>query len=243
MYIDLMSPYGMLQINIKLANLLSLECATYWSELLNIYSRVVFKKKDELIQNNGFFELDREYITKRTTLSEDTQHTCDVALSKLNVITIDKTDNSRIKIDLEKMCALITEDDPKRISQIKQAAKLKRAEAAAAKRESMVKVLFNKIDSADKDIVNALQSWILSIIKEGKKYITPSGVTIFQKNLDEYTDRKDIKLKIIEIATVHGYTDFAWSKNIYEKDYARYMGASRTFPKINGTNVNTSMSF
>ena len=60
MYVELMSPYNYLQVNTKLANVLNLNCAVYWAELLNVYARVINKKRDELLDNQGYFDLDRE---------------------------------------------------------------------------------------------------------------------------------------------------------------------------------------
>ena len=47
MWLDIMSQYNTLQVNIKLANLLGLEVATYWAALMDVYARVVNKFKDE----------------------------------------------------------------------------------------------------------------------------------------------------------------------------------------------------
>jgi hypothetical protein len=44
MWLDIMSSYTTLPINIKLANMLGLDVAVYVAELLNIYPRVVVKK-------------------------------------------------------------------------------------------------------------------------------------------------------------------------------------------------------
>ena len=54
MWLDIMSQYNTLQVNIKLANLLGLEVATYWAALMDVYARVVNKFKDEL---KTFFSL------------------------------------------------------------------------------------------------------------------------------------------------------------------------------------------
>ena len=55
MWLDIMSQYNTLQVNIKLANLLGLEVATYWAALMDVYARVVNKFKDELESNSGYF--------------------------------------------------------------------------------------------------------------------------------------------------------------------------------------------
>ena len=68
MLLDIMSPYSYLQVNTKMISIFGLNVAAYWAELLNIYPRVIKKKKDEVIQANGYFTIDREYIKARTSL-------------------------------------------------------------------------------------------------------------------------------------------------------------------------------
>ena len=57
MWLDIMSQYNTLQVNIKLANLLGLEVATYWAALMDVYARVVNKLIEELETNSRYFEL------------------------------------------------------------------------------------------------------------------------------------------------------------------------------------------
>jgi len=229
MYIDLMSQYNHLQVNIKLANILNLNTAVYWAELLNVYARVINKKKDEMLANGGFFELDRSYIAKRTTLSVDDQMLCDSMLEKLDIIGRDPNDSNLIRIDIQKMYALVVEDDPAAIRDIQKRAKLKRDDQTAVKREMIRRNLNAGIMESDADILEALKVWINAMV-EAKTVITKPAVEVFQKNLNAYTDDKSVKLKIIEIATVHAWADFAWAKNCYEKDYR----------KANGTFIGTT---
>ena len=48
MWLDVMSQYNTLEVNIKLANVLGLHTAVYWAELMNVYARVVKKFRAEL---------------------------------------------------------------------------------------------------------------------------------------------------------------------------------------------------
>ena len=70
MWLDIMSQYNTLQVNIKLANLLGLEVATYWAALMDVYARVVNKFKDELESNSGSSRRFRSSLTCRTTISD-----------------------------------------------------------------------------------------------------------------------------------------------------------------------------
>ena len=55
--------------NVKLANLFGLNISIYINLLMNIESKASDKEK----LNNGYFLLDRDYVTSRTTFSEKDQ--------------------------------------------------------------------------------------------------------------------------------------------------------------------------
>lgn len=223
MYIDLMSPYNELTVNLKLVNVFNLQVAFYWAELMNIYARVINKKKDEMLKNDGYFDLDRSYIEKRTKITTDEQLACDSALQKLEIVSLDPNDSNRISIDMAKMFALILEDDPAVIRDLQKRAKLKRDDQSSIRREMIRRNLSVAINETDIDLLNALRAWV-DALAEAKVHMTKAAVEIFQKNLNSYTDNKEVKLKIIEIAIVHAWADFAWAKNTYEKDYRKSNG-------------------
>ena len=218
MYVDLMSPYNYLQVNTKLANVLNLNCAVYWAELLNVYARVINKKRDELLDNEGYFDLDRKYITSRTTLSVEDQLHCDAAFEKLEIVFQDPQNPNRIKIDIEKMYALIVEDDPSVIKGLQKKAKLKRDDETAVKRAMVRNNLQLALTETDAELLDALKVWIEAVI-EAKKPITKASVEIYQKNLNSYTDNKAVKLRIIEISTANSWVEFAYARDCYEKNY------------------------
>jgi len=218
MWLDIMSQYNTLQVNIKLANLLGLKTAVYWAELMNVYSRVISKKLDELHENDGFFELDRSYIAKRTTLSIDEQLEIDAGLAKLDVVYTNQIDPNLIRLDIEKLCAILVDDDPDMIKALQKKAKLKQADESAAKRGAVKVQLFSSILETDVDLLEAYKDWI-SMVVDSKKIINRKTVEVFQINLNSYTDSKQVKLKLLELAAIHAYNDFAWVRQLYEKDY------------------------
>lgn len=221
MWLDVMSPYNELPINVKLANMLGLKTAVYWAELMNVYARVVNKFMDELESNEGYFELDRDYVTRRTTLSVEEQLEIDAGLERLGVLT-KKSDNepNSIKVDVKKFCACLVEDDVDAIWQIQKAAKLNRQDQAKAKKAAIKANLLGSLRETDPDVLTAYHHWIDALL-EAKKPVTKQALDIYQTNLGNYTDNKQAKIKILEIATTNAYQEFAWSARIYEKDYAR----------------------
>jgi len=242
MYIDLMSQYTSLSVNIKLANILGLNIAVYWAELMNVYPRVIKKKEEELFNNDGYFDLDREYIKSRTTLSEEDQMLCDVALSKLDIVKVDPNNSCRIKIDIQKMYAYIVEDDPSVLKDIQKRAKVKRDDNSAVKREMIRRNLNAAISATDVDILSALRNWVDSLV-EAKTFASKIVVETFQKNLISYTSDKQVQLKIIEIATIHAWADFAWAKNAFEKDYKGRSGTFIGKQQKQGTGIDTTSGF
>lgn len=219
MWLDIMSSYTTLPINVKLANMLGLDVAVYVAELLNIYPRVVVKKKDELLENEGYFELDRTYITKRTTLSVEDQLRIDTGLNKLDILAYRENDLNWIKLDVEKLCSYLVEDDLKAIREIQRISKLHREDTAKAKKASVRLHLLAALSETDPDVLTAYKAWIDSML-EAKKPLTKAAVEIYQRNLNSYTDVKEVKIKILEIATTLAYHEFAWARVQYEKNYA-----------------------
>ena len=201
-----------------MANLLGLKTAVYWAELMNVYSRVISKKFEELHENEGYFNLDRDYITKRTTLTVDEQLEIDAGLAKLDVIYTNQIDPNLIRLDVKRLCAILVDDDPEAIKAIQKKSKLKRDDEQAAKKGSLKVQLFGSIIESDADILEAYKDWI-SMMIESKKLINRKAIEVFQNNLNSYTDSKQVKLKILELAAIHAYVDFAWAKQVYEKDY------------------------
>lgn len=217
MLMDVMSSYNYIQVNTKLINLFGLNIATYWAELLNIYPRVIKKKKNEVIQSNGFFLVDREYIKSRTSLDLSEQLTCDKVLVKLGVVAVDETDSNRICISLKTMYDILTEDDDKTLAAFQKKAKVKKVSASEAKAAMIRDNLKNNVVETDLDLLKAYHNWIDAVL-DSKNWMNKTTIEIFQRTVQTYTDSKTIKLKIIEIATIHGYKDAAWAINMYEKD-------------------------
>ena len=220
MLIDIMSPYSYLQVNTKMISIFGLNVATYWAELLNIYSRVIKKKKDEVIQANGFFTIDRDYIKSRTSLDISDQVKCDKVLVNIGALAVDAENPNHISISLKRMFEILSEDDASAIAAIQKQAKSRKGTSASSAETKvfMIKQNLKKaIDSADQDLQKAFSTWIDAFM-ESKNVLTKAAVEIFQRTVENYSTSKQVKLKIIEIATVHSYRDAQWAINMYERD-------------------------
>lgn len=218
MLLDIMSPYSCLQVNTKMISIFGLNVAAYWAELLNIYPRVIKKKKEEVIQANGFFTIDREYIRQRTSLDITEQTKCDKVLINVGALAVDENNSNSICISLNTMFEILTEDDLATIAEIQKKAKSKKSTAKATKQDMIKFNLKKAIKETDEEVKTAYYNWIDSIL-DGNNFLTKQIVEIFESTIQAFSTVKAIKLKIIEIAIVRGYKNADWAINIYNKDF------------------------
>jgi hypothetical protein len=212
MLLDIMSPYSYLQVNTKMITIFGLNTAAYWAELLNIYPRVIKKKKDEVLQANGFFNVDREYIKARTSLDLSEQTKCDKALVNVGALMVDESDPNRICISLNTMFEILSEDDTAELLAIQKKAKVKKTKTVATKQDMIKFNLKKAITVQDTELREAYEKWIDSVTE--KKYLTKAAVEIFIRNVNEYSNSKAVQLKVIEIATIKAYDNAEWAINL-----------------------------
>ena len=115
------------------------------------------------------------------------------------------------------MFEILSEDDTAAIVAIQKKAKSKKSSAAETKNIMIRQNLKKAIIESDEEVKTAYHTWIDAIM-EGKNYLTKPAVEIFYKTVSEFSNLKQVRLKLIEIATVHGYKDATWAINIFNKD-------------------------
>jgi len=113
---------------------------------------------------------------------------------------------------------MLVDDDINVIRDYQKKAKLKQSDKSNAKKNSVAINLKAVITETDPEVLEAFKTWIDAML-EAKKPLTRAAVEIYQRNLDNYTDNKDVKVKILEIATSLAYHEFAWARDQYEKNY------------------------
>jgi hypothetical protein len=209
---------------------------------MSVCKKVVKKKEEETLANNGFFTLDRKYVESETTIPIEEQLAFDKTLAKFNLVNIDPQDPNRICVSQQTMLSLVLGDDPKSLAEIRKKAKVNRDDAKLAKQYVILKNLQSNLVENDKDLLEALKLWIQSC-QEAKVFMNKTVVQVFQNNLNSFTDNKQVKLKLIEIATIHGWSDFAWAKNSYEKDYRKPSGTFIGVEQKQSIGVDTNTKF
>jgi hypothetical protein len=205
MYLDL---FDELRLNKRLCKLAGFEVAAYWAELQSILKQVV---KKQTADEHGFFILDREYVERETTLTLARQLKCEAKLIEMGVMAKDPDNPNRITIGVNSMIELITNEDTKKLK--KSSTKANKEEAKAAKIEGMKETMKRFIIEQDEELRAAYYRWIEGMIDAANCRFTKAVVQLFEKTITEYTADKNIRLKLIEIATINSYRDANWAIN------------------------------
>lgn len=202
------------QYNISAAHILGLTNAIYCSMIINIYQKAKNKKKiyDE------FFDVDRNYITSKTTLDLNTQYECDSSLKKIGIIDVDSNSIDRIKLNYSKFLQIITNEDCSFLKEVSKKARTKNpSEVKETKKKRIVKALQEKINSGNGTIDEALHNWVRVVCE--KTFMSCETVEDFQKVLMQYA-KSDLKkaLRIVEIATSQAWTSCVYAISSFEKE-------------------------
>jgi hypothetical protein len=211
MLIDLLSTANYISFNIKVAEIVGLHAAIYISELMNINDKAIRKNKTE----ENCFNVDREYLCKRTTLPQEEQIEIEKTLIKIGILTKPKTDTNCICLNINVLTSLLVSNDEKLYGDIKQLSKSKKQ----TKADKIRQALKDNIITTNEELKQAYDEWIDAVYaKQG--WMSTKSVSVAQRTIDEYSNRDlDVALKIIEIATINGYRDMEWAINKYKTDY------------------------
>lgn len=223
MLIDLLNPENQLSYNIKIAQVIGLHAAVYLSELMEINGKAIRKEK---VDEDGYFMIDRTYVTSRTTLSSEEQTELDHKLSDIDVIKIkDEKTPDIIKLDLIHLADIIASDDMKLLQAVTKATKIKTLNSPRAKmtqRQKQAEEFKSKLTYPNPEIEAALKDWVDGVYANPKGFLSYRSIKSFKETVDSYAQGNlDLALKIIEIATINGYRDATWAINLFEKDYKK----------------------
>lgn len=214
MLVELLSTSNYVSYNIKLAEILGLHSAIYLSELMNINDKAI--KKDKM--DNNYFTLVRSYITARTTLDVKEQLEIEDNLLKLGILEHGASQDA-ILLNINVLAALLTNPDEQLIDRLKKKRKRTPSEAKATKDDKIKANLKSHLKVTNQELRDAYECWIDTIYdKQG--WMSVKCVTVAETTIDEFSNRNlDIALKLLEIASVHGYRDINWAINKYNQDF------------------------
>lgn len=214
MLIELLSTSNYVSYNIQLAELLGLHTAIYLSELMNINEKAI--KKDKL--NNNYFTLVRSYITSRTTLEEKEQLEIEDNLLKLGILEQGEQKDT-ISLNISILTTLMMDPDEQLIDKITKMKKKSAAKKGRTKADSIKDNLKSNLRVTNPELREAYCGWIDAIYdKQG--WMSVKCVTVAETTVDSFSNHNlDIALKLLEIASIHGYRDIQWAINKYNQEF------------------------
>lgn len=236
MLIELLSTSNYVSYNIKLAELLGLHAAIYISELMNINDKAIKKNKVD----QEYFKLDRSYITSRTTIEESEQLEIEENLLKLGILERGESDDL-LSLNITTLTTLMMTTDEELIDKIKKGRKRKsRSSNKSTKADKIKENLKANLRVQNAELRQAYEGWIDAIYdKQG--WMSVKCVTVAEDTVDEFSGRNlDIALKLLEIASIHGYRDIQWAINMYNKQYSVSYKPSPSVKRVVTTNAQLS---
>ncbi len=212
MLIDLLSMSNYVHFNVKLAHILGLNSSIYLSQIMDINEKAIRKEKTD----KNFFTIDREYITKRTTITEKEQKEIENNLIKIGVLERSTENADTILLNITVLTSILMSPDEELIKDISSLSKPKQKRTKA---DAIKDSLKQNIVTTNLELRNAYISWI-DAVYEKDGFMTKQAVVAAQARVDEFSNRNlDIALKVLEIASINGYRDITWAINAYNKDY------------------------
>lgn len=220
MLLDLLSTDNLANYNVKIAQVMGLHTAIYVNELINISNKAIKKKK---LVADKYFLLNRDYITKRTTLGLEEQLAIDSKLIKVNVIYKPDNDVDHIYLDIDKLASIISSDDSEYLNKVKKKTEVKTAAIPGMKqtlKQRQALELKQEINVTHEKLKEAYDGWVDGVLANPKGFLSKRAVKIFMETVDSFANGYlDIALKVIDIATTNGYRDATWAINKYNADY------------------------
>jgi len=219
MLLDLLSTSNNICFNSKIANLVGLKPAIYISEVLNIYDKATRKN---VLTDNKYCTLDRDYIERRTTLTKDDQLESEDILSKLNIL--EKRKDGSVYLSVNTIVSLMSAKDELVLTAVEKKSKAPRK----TKRQSEFDAMKSYIVCDNPELRAAYYDWIDAVGANPKGFLSKRSIEIFQKNIDDFANHNlDTALKLIEIAIVGGFRDASWAI----ESYRRQFGVSYRLPE------------
>ena len=217
MLIDLLGAENYVSYNVKIAEILGLNCAVYLAELVNINEKAIKKNKVE----NKFFTIDRKYIEKRTTLNRAEQLKLDATLQDLGIITVSGDKNNTLQLNISAIITLLNGDNENIVAELTkmQAALNRNANKVGTKEQQQCELMKTYITAENPELYQAYCDWIDSVYAK-LHWMSKKAVEVAQREIDKYSDHNlDVALGILELATVNGYKDISWAIKAYDDNY------------------------
>ena len=211
MLIELLSSSNYVNFNVKLAQILGLKPAIYLSQIMDINEKAI--RKNKVDQN--FFTIDRKYVESRTTLTKDEQVSIEKDLLNIGILEKNPDKRNTICLNITMLTSIMMTPDEDLLKDISSLSKAKKR----TKSEVIEENLKANVLTVNTELRDAYYEWIESVLTK-KGAMTKAAVIHAQPTLDSFSNRNlDVALKVLEIASIHGYEDIQWAINSYNKDF------------------------
>lgn len=217
MYVDLVNSNNYLSINISLIQSVGLNAAVYISELMNILKKAVIKGK---LLDGSYVKVDRRFISRRTTLTPDTQREIDANLQRLDLLVIHPTLKDAVSVNSLGIVALIStadeECEKESLAAMREAFKSRvGSESSVIKGRAIAKKLKQSITTGNTFLRSRLNAWVDAM--QEKTALTKETVVAFQETVLKYSTDVDVVKELIDIAVRNHYAYGELAIQDYEK--------------------------
>lgn len=232
MLLDLLRTDNYVSFNKHLAHIIGLEQSIYVNQIINIMGKAIKKNK---VINNGFVELDRNYIYGQTTFDTNKQLELDESLVKINLLIKDINNPNLLKIDTQLLANITTNDDMQLNNKISTIVSKPQKISRETKNYYVVENLSKYINTGEINLDNKIKEWLtVCVNKFGNANQTL--IKVFQQNIYDYAKGDiNVALKLVEIATAFGYKDCQWAIKKYEENLST---TTNDYKSLNTANEN-----
>ena len=202
----------------KIAQLLGLKAAVYAEVLVDIYNKAT---KKQTLDPEGYCTLDRDYIRLQTTLTDEDQLNCDVTLEQMQIVERNFLDFNSVKVDKMKYISLLLGTDVQSMQDEAKQTKAAKEEKKTNKKVYQAIGVKKSIVESDPDVKAKLYELVDASFASKYKPLNKQSVKVFQDTINNFTNDKQAKIQIINIAISNGYTEPSWAINAFNRDYIR----------------------
>ncbi len=215
MWIDLLDSSNCISVNTNMIKIFGIEKSAYLSLLLSIYRKAYNK---QVLEDNKYCVLDRNYVESRLCISIKEQYDIDKCLVDLDIII--KKDKDKIYVDFENIVSLLASSNKVEVKKITTKVKSMNKETQRqTKKEGVLSNLYTFINTDSEELNTLLKEWIETVYDKYKGAINQTIIKKFQKDLAEKTNGDlDLAIDIMKSAIVTGYKGFIYCYSSYLKE-------------------------
>lgn len=239
MYVDILSQNATVSYNVKLANIVGLNAAVY----LAVVSNAAYDDVTTGSNTTGIFELNRNWIEAKTTLSKAEQDVCDKVLERLGIIEVLDDSRTKVGINFDVLAGILLENDIKALAELQKKAKVKRGEEKKSKAYYQVQAIKKKVTEkvSSEIVLNSISRWLDSLA-EMNQSISSQTVDIWISTVDNFTTDDSVKAKIYDQAAMLGMYNVNNAINKYKESIKTANGFIGAEQRI-GTSVDKNRRF